>query len=192
MNQRGASFLEIVVVLAIILIAGSLVEPSIQSWRYKRALEADFVAVLTEIDYLKTRTRLVHGTGLLLCPNPKGDVLTYQISTNPQSSTSTVASGFQQNIVEDPRGSNPQFNVLSGKSQIVSGLCNGLRAIFVPTGQSGIEGTGAQIDLEIDPVVSGVNQRAAYGAYRVQISPTTGFVQKYQWSISKKTWLEID
>jgi len=42
MNQQGVTFLEVIVVVAILLIVSSLVSPSIQGWRQKRALESDF------------------------------------------------------------------------------------------------------------------------------------------------------
>ena len=57
MNQQGVTFLEIVVVIAILMITSALVAPSIQDWRQKRALESDYLAVLAHIDYLNSRKR---------------------------------------------------------------------------------------------------------------------------------------
>ncbi|WP_114638709.1 pilus assembly FimT family protein [Polynucleobacter necessarius] len=81
MKQRGVSFLEIVVVVAILMIVSAFVSPSITDWRGKRSLESDYLALLSSIDFLKTRVRTINGTGLLICNSPTN--LSYQISSAP-------------------------------------------------------------------------------------------------------------
>ena len=188
MNQQGVTFLEIVVVIAILMITSALVAPSIQDWRQKRALEADFQALLAQIDYLKARARTVNGTGLLVCNGQSdiGSVLTYQVTTNPQSSTNSVISG---GVLEDPVAQNTSFNLLSGKTKVVSTLCNaGARGIFIATGQSGVEGSGGPIDLKIGLQSSSANLTD----FRILVNQSTGFVQKYKGSIGNGSWTEIE
>ena len=188
MNQQGVTFLEIVVVIAILMITSALVAPTIQDWRLKRALEADFQSILAQIDYLKARARTLNGTGLLVC-NGQGDtggVLTYQVTTNPQAGTNSVTSG---GIVEDPIAQNLSFNLLSGKTKLVSPLCNpGARGVFIATGQTGIEGSGGQIDLKIGLKSTSTNVTD----FRILVNQSTGFVQKFKGSISNGTWTEIE
>jgi Tfp pilus assembly protein FimT len=191
MNQQGVTFLEIVVVIAILMITSALVAPSIQDWRQKRALENDFLSVLAQIDYLKARARTLNGTALLVCTGQggTGSLLTYQVSTNPQIQTNTVLGGFGSGVVEDPVAKNASFNILSGKTKIVSNLCNaGTRGVFIASGQTGLEGTGAQIDLKIGPQIANANLKD----YRVLVNQSTGFIQKYKGSITNDTWTEID
>ena len=191
MNQQGVTFLEIVVVIAILMITSALVAPSIQDWRQKRALESDYLAVLAQIDYLKSRARTLNGTALLIC-NGQGGVgssLTYQVSTNPQANINSVQNGFAQGLVEDPVSQNASFNTLSGKSNVTSPLCNaGMRGIFIATGQTGVENTGAQIEVKIGSQSGNKN----INDYRVLVNQSTGFIQKYKGSIATDTWAEID
>lgn len=191
MNQQGVTFLEIVVVIAILMITSALVAPSIQDWRQKRALESDYLAVLAQIDYLKLRSRTLNGTALLICQGEGsvGSSLSYQVSTNSQIATNSVAGGYVPAIVEDPLINNPDFNVLSGKTKVVSNLCNaGMRGIFIASGQTGIEGSGAQIDIKIGPQSNNTGLKD----YRVLVNQSTGFIQKYRGSIADNTWAEVE
>ena len=190
MNQHGITFLEVIVVIAILMIVTSLVSPSIGDWRQKRALEADFYAVASQIDYLKSRTRVINGTAVLKCGSTTGigKVLTYQISSKPQSDVGNLLPTFSNSIVEDPAAKDPAFNIVSGQTQIVSSICNGLRGIFISGGQSGVEGGNGAIDLSIEPV-SGKDK---FGAYRILLNQYTGFIQKFKWSISESKWVEIE
>ena len=54
-NEKGTSFLEIILVIAIVGIATSFVMPSISSWKINSLVEKDFQALVSEIEYLKTR-----------------------------------------------------------------------------------------------------------------------------------------
>ncbi len=186
MKQRGVSFLEIIVVVGILMIVSAFVSPSIMDWRSKRALESDYLALLSNIDFLKTRVRTINGTGLLICSSPTR--LSYQISSNPQSSSSVVSSSFTSNIVENPLTKDPNFNILTGESSLVSLICSAGRGIFATNGLAGVEGSGSAIDIEVN---RGGN-RASYGAYRVLVNQTTGFVQKYKWQQSTGLWIEQD
>ena len=190
MSQQGVTFLEVVVVIAILMIVTSLVSPSIGDWRQKRALESDFQAVLSQIDYLKTRARTINGTATLVCQSSTGSGtgLTYQISSAPQNGVISVGSNFSNNVLEDPTAKNSTFNILSGKSQIISIICSGVRGIFIATGQSGVEGSGAAIDIEIDPAVN----QSKFGAYRVLLNQSTGFIQKFKLNTATNAWVELD
>jgi hypothetical protein len=78
--------------------------------------------------------------------------------------------------------------VLTGKTKIVSSLCAGFRGVFLSNGFAGLEGTGGPIDIELNH--AGV--RTPYGAYRVLINQTTGFVQKFKWNKESQVWIEQD
>lgn len=190
MNQQGVTFLEVIVVVAIIMIVSSLVSPSIQDWRQKKALESDFHAILAQIDYLKTRTRTLNGTAILSCLSTggRGSVISYQVSTNPQTSVSDLAPGFIANVVENPLSKSAGYNLLSGNTVIVSEICNGANAIITASGQVGVQGSGQALTLEIEPE-SGKN---TMGAYRIVVNAVTGFIQKYKWQQQANRWSEID
>lgn len=185
MKQKGVSFLEVIVVVDILLIVSTFITPNIMSWRAKRALEYDYLALLSTIDFMKTRVRTINGTGVLICSSPTK--LTYQISSNPQSLASSVASGFSSNLLEDPSSSDTNFNVLSGESTIVSTLCSAGRGVFTSSGLASTEGGGA-IDIELNRGVD----RTKVGAFRVLVNQTTGFVQKYRWKENGSVWVEQD
>lgn len=190
MNQHGVTFLEVIVVIAILMIVTSLVSPSITDWRQKRALESNFQAVAAQVDYLKTRARTINGTAVLTCASTTGigRVLTYQVSSKPQTDVSAISAGFSSNVIEDPLAKNPSFNILSERAQIVSSLCNGLKGIFLSSGQSGLEGGNGAIDLSIEPIAG----KAKYGAYRVLLNQHTGFIQKFKWNNAGAQWTEIE
>jgi Tfp pilus assembly protein FimT len=190
MNQRGVTFLEIIVVIAILMVTSMLVAPNIQDWRQKRALESDFNAVLAQIDYLKTRARNIGGTGLLICSGA-GTVLSYKMSTNPQRSISVVdddAGAFTQGIVENPSATNAAFNVLSGNTKLVSSLCSGGRGIFTSFGESGVENSGNQILIEIYPQAD----QTKYGSYRITFYQSTGFIKKEKSKPGSSSFQEVD
>lgn len=190
MNQQGVTFLEVIVVVAILLIVSSLVSPNIQDWRQKRALESDFHAVLAQIDYLKTRARTLNGTAILTCASTsgRGSVLSYQVSTNPQSSVSDLAADFTAKVVENPSAKAADFNLLSGKTVVVSDICKGASAIIAADGHVGVQGSGQQLVIEIEPQ----SGKATMGAFMVVINSVTGFIQKYKWQLSTSRWAEID
>ena len=190
MNQQGVTFLEVIVVVAILMIVSSLVSPSIQDWRQKRALESDFHAILAQIDYLKTRARTLNGTAVLSCASTsgRGIVLTYQVSTNPQSSVSDLATGFIAGVVENPVEKAADYNLLSGKSLVVSDICNGMPAIITASGLIGVQGSGQPLVIEIEPQ----SGKATLGAFMIVVNSFTGFIQKYKWQLSAGRWAEID
>lgn len=160
MNQQGVTFLEIVVVIAILAITSALVAPSIQDWRQKRALESDFQAVLSQIDYLKIRARTLNGSASLSCSNAgSSSLLTYKVSDS---------NGV---VVEDPSAKTAGFNLLSGKTVLTSSICNSSPAIFSSSGR-----VAGGLDIILKPLSGST---ATFG-YRLVLSPTTAFVQKYK------------
>ena len=190
MNQQGVTFLEIVVVIAVLMITSALVAPSIQDWRQKRALEADFHAVLAQIDYLKVRARTLNGTATLRCQSTsgRGNFLSYQVSTNPQVSVGNLAAGFDANLVENSSDKAVNYNLLSGKSVVVSDICNGTPAVIVASGQVGVQGNGQPLVIELEPQAG----KIALGAFKIIVNPLTGFIQKYKWQLPAGRWVEID
>ena len=185
MRQRGVSFLEVIVVVGILLIVSTFITPSIMNWRAKRTLESDYVALLSTVDFIKTRVRTINGTGVLICASPTK--LTYQISSNPQSLASSVSSNFSTNVLEDPSATDINFNILSGQSTVVSTICSVGRGVFASNGLASTEGGGA-IDIELNRG----GDRTKVGAYRVLVNQTTGFVQKYRWKENGSAWVEQD
>jgi Tfp pilus assembly protein FimT len=186
MNQQGISFLEVIVVVAIIGITAALVQPNFSSSRATANVSSDFQRLTGQIEYLKTRARSINGTAVMTCV--AGNVLSYQISSNRQTSLVSVDPNFATNLLENPSGSSAAFNVLSGNSTINSSICSGgKRAIFLSNGQSGVEG-GGTVDMDVNYV----GNKVKYPAYRVFVNPTTSFVQKYRWSTALGNWSEFD
>jgi type II secretory pathway pseudopilin PulG len=183
--QLGASFLELIIVIALLGIMSTFIVPSIGSWTAKSRVEADYHSILSQIENLKTRVRLLNGTALLKCTNHS--ILSYQLSTNYQTSNTLVDSNFLMNIVEDPSANNPNFNIISGKTNMVSTLCEGKRGILIANAYSGIEG-GGDIDIELNYK----NDRVNYPAYRVLVNQSTSFVQRFIWNKSSGVWKELD
>ena len=183
--QGGASFLELIIVIALLGVMSTFIVPSIGSWTAKAKVEADYRSLLAQIESLKTRVRLVNGTATLKCSGHS--VITYQISTNYQTSNSLVDGNFSNNVIEDPLVKNPSFNTVSGKTNLVSSLCEGKRGIFVANAYSGIEG-GGDIDIEINFK----NDRVNYPAYRILVNQSTSFVQRFIWNKSLGSWSELD
>lgn len=183
--QGGASFLELIIVIALLGVMSTFIVPSIGAWSAKAKVEADYRSLLAQIESLKTRVRMVNGTALLKCSNHS--VITYQISTNYQTSNSLVDGNFSNNVIEDPLVKNPSFNTVSGKTNLVSSLCEGKRGIFVSNAYSGIEG-GGDIDIE----VNFKNDHLNYPAYRILINQSTSFVQRFVWNKSSGSWSELD
>ena len=60
--------------------------------------------------------------------------------------------------------------------------------MLATNGLAGVEGSGGAIDIELNRS----SNRALYGAYRVLINQTTGFVQKFKWQQSSGLWIEQD
>jgi len=185
MKQGGVSIFEAVVVVAILLITSAFLVPGISDWRAKRGLEADYLSLLSHIDFIKTRVRTINGTGVLICNSPGN--LSYQISSNSQSSASMVNANFSTNLLEDPSSKDINFNILASGSSLAGLLCSGKRGIFLSSGLVGLEG-GGLLDLELNRG----GTRNGVGAYRVLVNQSTGFVQKYRWKQASNAWIEQD
>ena len=184
LKQKGVSFLEIIVVVAILGVTAFFVMPSLSSWKINSMVEGDFNAIVSQIEYIKSRASLINGTGLLICSS--NNKLTYQISSNRQTAFTSVDPLFSMNILEDTSSA----NALSGKTTLVSKLCSGQRGIFLSNGSSGIE-SGSLSDL-IDIEVNYMNNKITYPAYKVVLTQSTSFLQKYKWNSKLGIWLEIE
>ena len=203
-QEKGISFLEILVVLAILGVTASLVMPNFGSWRNKSLIEADVEALVSQIEYIKARVALINGTGVLKCswdgpvkePGYFGNKLTYQISSYRQTRENLLDPNtlLAANILE---GSST-INILSGKTVINSALCPSSSAIFLSNSKHGLEGTGF-IDISLTfldqswssawvaAFSTGSNK---YPFYRVRVEPMTSFVSKFKSSPSG--WIEIE
>jgi len=181
LKEQGVSFLEIIVVVAILGVTALFVMPSLSSWKINSMIEGDFAALVSQIEYIKSRATVMNGTGLLVCST--NNKLTYQISSNRQTSYTAVDSLFSSALLEDTSSS----NALSGKTYLVSSMCTGRRGIFLSNGFSGLE-LGGLIDIEVNYL----NNKTNYPAYKVTVSQSTSFVQKYQWNSKLGMWTEIE
>lgn len=151
MNQQGVTFLEVIVVVAILLIVSSLVSPNIQDWRQKKALEADFNSILSKIEYVKIRSRVLGGPGSLTI---KQDGLVYSVSV-------ITVNGIK--VVEDSSKLGDE-NSFSGKSRVTS-----VSIDFMPTGL-----IDEPKEIDVVPL-----DRNNIRAYKIKLSQT-GFVEKFR------------
>ena len=179
--QKGVSFLEIIVVVAIIGITSFFVMPNISAWKIKAMIDGDFNATLSQIEYIKSRVAGLSGTGLLICNSANN--LYYQISKNRQADISIVSPFFAASILEDTSSA----KALSGKTNLISDLCSGKRGIFISNGFSGLE-SGGLISIEMNYM----NNKIDYPAYKITVTQSTSFVQKYMWNQKLNTWAELE
>ena len=180
-KEKGVSFLEIIVVVAILGVTAFFVMPSLSSWKINSMIEGDFGALISQIEYIKSRASVMNGTGIMICST--NNKLTYQISSNRQTSYTVVDPLFSSTLLENTSSA----NALSGKTNLVSSMCSGRRGIFLSNGFSGLE-LGGLIDIEVNYL----NNKVSYPAYKVTVSQSTSFVQKYQWNSKLGIWTEIE
>jgi energy-coupling factor transporter ATP-binding protein EcfA2 len=93
---------------------------------------------------------------------------------------------------------NPSFNIVSGKTNIAGSPCGSAASfaeasarigyVFQSNGQSMIKSSSWGLDIEINYN----NDKINYPAYRIAVSRTTSFVQKYKWNKKISNWVEID
>jgi Tfp pilus assembly protein FimT len=186
--QFGASFLELLVVIALLGIMSGLMMPAINSWTIRSRIEGDYRSTLAQIEYLKTRVRVLNGTAVLICNN--NSKLTYKVSTNYQSSNNIVDANFDSSVAEDPLIKAQDFNVLSGKTNLVSKICDGHRGILASSGSSGVEGTQPTENIEIE--LNYNNDHLMYPAYLIKLDQSTSFVQRFLWNKDNGQWRELD
>jgi len=207
MNQeKGISFLEILVVLAILGVTASLVMPNIGSWRNTSLIEADVEALVSQIEYIKARASVINGTGVLKCSwdgpakeaGPFGNKLTYQISSYRQTSNTALDPNtlLATNIVEDGSAK----NILSGKTVIANAMCNQKsHAIFLSSGRYFLAEGGTYLDIQITILETtwakawsaAETGNYKYPFYKFLVEPMTSFVTKAKLS-SKAGWIEIE
>lgn len=209
-NDKGTSFLEIILVIAIIGIATSFVMPSISSWKINSLVEKDFQAMVSEIEYLKTRASSLNGTALLICignNNAPNQIITHQTancrsiysnSLCQQNDSDGFGATFVSNLIENPSATNPSFNIVSGKTNIAGSPCGWagtfaeasarIGYVFQSNGQSMLKSSSYGLDIEINYN----NDKINYPAYRISVSRTTSFTQKYKWNKKISNWVEID
>jgi Tfp pilus assembly protein FimT len=171
-NEKGTSFLEIILVIAIVGIATSFVMPSISSWKINSLVEKDFQAMVSEIEYLKTRASSLNGTALLICVgnnNAPNQIITHQTANCRSQYSNTLCQQdpsdsygetFKNNLIENPSSTNPAFNIVSGKTNIAGSPCGSSGSfaeasartgyVFQSNGQSMIKSSSWGLDIEIN------------------------------------------
>ena len=175
-SQKGFTLLELLTVVGILLVVSTFVTPVIGKWRIEKNIEKDFYALSGAIDYLKAKVRVVNGTAALKCEAP--NKLTYTISDFIQTSTTALDSGYVAAIMESK-----DVNILSGN--IFSNCVDGTNVIFLANGKA------SSWSSELTYQVSGVSDKVNYSAFKVTVNSATAFVQKYKWSKSSESWIEL-
>jgi prepilin-type N-terminal cleavage/methylation domain-containing protein len=197
-RQKGFSILELLIVIGILGITSAFIYPSIGQWKIKRNIERDFQAVVSTIDYLKTRTRSVNGTSILRCDDGTGDmVMSYVISSQRNDAGGpgggapwTIHGGFVPNIIEDPSAADPNFNVITGDVNVT---CPVAETLFNASGNAGSVGGGSSLTIEINFMRDdGVVDYANFNAYRVLLNTATAYAQKFKFNIATDDWVELN
>jgi prepilin-type N-terminal cleavage/methylation domain-containing protein len=184
-KQKGVSFLEIIVVVAILGVTAFFVMPSLGNWKINSLIERDYNAVISEIEYIKARVAVMNGTGLLQCYNSPTAKVGYVIysyrNTNPYLLDAIVPTTALE-LQDISRN-----NIVSGKTTL---NCNFNGAIFLSNGMSGIEGGSASNPISLE--VNYMNDKTNYSAYKVVITGSISFLQKYRWNSKLGLWTEIE
>ena len=195
-RQKGFSLLELLVVIGILAVTSGFIYPEIGSWKIKRNIEKDFQAIVSTMDYLKTRTRTVNGTSVLYCNVTATDelVMTYQISTQRNDSVGagvewTIHPNFASNIIEDPSNLDPSFNLITG---LVNVSCPNAETLFNASGNAGNVSDGSALDIEVNFAVGGIVDYVNFNAYKVRLNSATAFLQKFKYNLSTEAWVELN
>lgn len=169
-DVRGFTLLELMVVIAIIGVVSAMTLPNIGDWLAKRRLQSEYHTLTAKMETLRLKARTLPGTARLQCANGR---VTTEIR---------LASG--QLIESDPPvGSNT--SLLQYPAQVLLTPCNGDVISFASDGAT--SGT-RQFDL----YYAGDSLGARYGAYRLNLSGTTGFIRRYRLSPGASAWLETE
>ena len=151
-NIHGITLIELLVVIGIMGVIGGFVYPTINDWQTNKNIERDLQAYIGLVDYVVNKTKTVGGTGMIYCEikDENTTIVSYKISlyfVKPNGSNALlIDANFTNNIIKDPRNAigespaeDPNYNILSGKSDFLSNICQNT-GIINARGQSGING----------------------------------------------------
>ena len=151
-NIHGVTLIELLVVIGIMGVIGGFVYPTITDWQTNKNIERDLQAYISLVDYVTNKSKTVGGTGMIYCEikDENTTFVSYKISryfVKPNGSNALlIDANFTNNIIKDPRNAigaslaeDPNHNILSGKSDFLSNICQNV-AVINARGQSGING----------------------------------------------------
>ena len=182
---HGITLIELLVVIGIMGVIGGFVYPSISNWQTNKNIERDLEAYLSMVDYVTNKTKTVGGTGMIYCEikDENTTIVSYKISRHyvkpNASNTFAIDANFTSNIIKDPRNGigsslaeDPDHNILSGKSDFLSTICQNA-GIINARGQSGLDG----LSRDSDNIVTYIH---AKGATAVLVRGTLTGDDEYQ------------
>ena len=144
-NIHGITLIELLVVIGIMGVIGGFVYPTISDWQTNKNIERDLQAYISLVDYVTNRAKTIGGTGMIYCEieDENTTIVSYKISrefVKPNgSNVLLINADFNEKIIKDPRAEDPDHNILSGKSDFLSNICQNA-GIINARGQSGING----------------------------------------------------
>ena len=182
---HGITLIELLVVIGIMGVIGGFVYPSISNWQTNKNIERDLQAYLSMVDYVTNKAKVVGGTGMIYCQveDENTTIVSYKISRHyvkpNASNTFAIDASFTNNIIKDPRNAigstpaeDPDHNILSGKSDFLSTICQNA-GIINARGQSGLDG----LSRDSDNIVTYIH---AKGATAVLVRGTLTGDDEYQ------------
>ncbi len=173
-RASGISLLEIIVVIAIVGIISAISFPNIQDWLAKRRLQSEYLTLTAKLEYLRLKARTLPGTATLTCTNNR-------VTTVVRLANNTV-------VESDPPAGGPTslLQYPTPPTQVLVSPCANDTITFNRDGAA--SGT-----REFSLVYAGDNLAAPrYGAYRLTLSGSTGFIRKYRLSPGASQWLEAE
>ena len=184
-NIQGVTLIELLVVIGIMGVIGGFVYPTIADWQTNKNIERDLQAYIGLVDYVTNKTKALGGTGMIYCEikDENTTVVSYKISryfVKPSGSNALIIdANFTNNIIKDPRNAisgspaeDPNHNILSGKSDFLSNICQSA-GIINARGQSGLN--------EVPRSIAGINAYIhARGATAILVGNNLSGDDEYQ------------
>tara|TARA_B100001142_G_scaffold265183_1_gene269114 strand:+ start:250 stop:834 length:585 start_codon:yes stop_codon:yes gene_type:complete len=182
LNQSGFTLLELLTVIGMLLVLTTFVTPVIGKWRTEKNIEKDFYALVSAINYLKSKAQVVNGTGYFNCNASRSAI--YSVSGFAQTSVTSKHANFDANIIEQK-----SENILSGKTYFDCGGGSGGVGTILFFLQNG-KATPWIGEISYDPE-PGIPDKVNYSAYQIRLNNATGFVQQFKWNKKSESWTEL-